>query len=226
MVRKAYLGSLAALASILVGAALSASAAEAAATEPTRIDFETGALEAPPSGFTAELTGKGKPVRWVVLEDPSAPAGSKVVAETSGDGTSNRFPLAVLNGFEAKDVEVSVQFKPVAGEVDQAAGLMVRLQDANNYYIARANALENNVRLYRVVDGHRQQFAGVDVPVPNGRWQTLTLRVEGERFAVALDGRELFQATDQTFSEAGRVGLWTKADSLTHFDDLVVQRLQ
>ena len=192
MVRKACLGSLAALASILVGAGLSASAAEAAATEPTRIDFETGALEAPPPGFTAELTGKGKPVRWVVLEDPSAPAGPKVLAETSGDSTSNRFPLAILDGFEAKDVEVLVRFKPVAGKVDQAAGLVVRLQDSNNYYIARANALENNVRLYRVVDGHRQQFAGVDVPVPNGRWQILSLRVEGERFTVALDGRELF----------------------------------
>ena len=223
---KAFLGSVAALASLLVGATVGASAAEAAATESSRIDFETGTIDASPPGFTAELTGKGKPVRWVVLEDASAPAGPKVLAETSGDSTSNRFPLAVLNGFEAKDVEVSVRFKPVAGKVDQAAGLMVRLQDADNYYIARANALENNVRLYRVVDGRRQQFAGVDVPVPNGRWQTLTLRVEGEQFAVALDGRELFQATDQTFSQAGRVGLWTKADSLTHFDDLVVQRLQ
>jgi hypothetical protein len=221
MMREADLGSLAALAMVL--AAVGASPADPAATEPSRIDFETGALEAPPLGFTAELTGKGKPVRWVVLEDPSAPAGPKVLAETSGDSTSNRFPLAVLDGFEAKDVEVSVRFKPVAGTVDQAAGLVVRLRDADNYYIARANALENNVRLYRVVDGRRQQFAGVDVPVPNGRWQTLTLRVEGEQFTVALDGRELFHATDQTFSEAGRVGLWTKADSLTHFDDFVVQ---
>jgi hypothetical protein len=176
---------MAALASVLVGAALSASAAEAAATG---IDFETGTIEAPPPGFSAELTGKGKPVRWVVLEDPTAPAGPKVLAETSGDSTSNRFPLAVLDGFEAKDVEVSVRFKPVAGKVDQAAGLMVRLQDADNYYIARANALENNVRLYKVVDGRRRQFAGVDVPVPYGRWQTLALRIEGERFAVALDG--------------------------------------
>jgi hypothetical protein len=226
MMREACVGSMAALASVLVGAALSASAAQAAATESSRIDFETAKIEAPPPGFTAELTGKGKPVRWVVLEDASAPAGPKVLAETSGDSTSNRFPLAILDGFEAKDVEVSVRFKPVAGEVDQAAGLMIRVQDADNYYIARANALEDNVRLYRVVDGHRQQFAGVDVPVPNGRWQTLALRVEGERFAVALDGRELFQATDQTFSQAGRVGLWTKADSLTHFDDLIVQRHQ
>jgi hypothetical protein len=219
MRRKAWLGSLAALASILV-------AAEAVATEPSRIDFETGAIEGAPPGFTAELTGKGKPVRWVVLEDPSAPAGPKVVAETSGDSTSNRFPLAVLDGFEAKDVEVSVRFKPVAGAVDQVAGLLVRLRDADNYYIARANALENNVRLYRVVDGRRQQFAGVDVPVPNGHWQTLTLRVDGDRFAVALDGKELFQAIDRTFSNAGRVGLWTKADSLTHFDDLAIRRIQ
>ena len=225
MICKACSRSVAALALVLVGAAVGASAALAATTVPSRIDFETGTIEALPPGFSAELTGKGKPVRWVVLEDPSAPAGPKVLAETSGDSTSNRFPLAILDGFEAKDVEVLVRFKPVAGKVDQAAGLVVRLQDSNNYYIARANALENNVRLYRVVDGHRQQFAGVDVPVPNGRWHILTLRVEGERFTVALDGRELFQATDRTFSGAGRVGLWTKADSLTHFDDLVVQRL-
>jgi hypothetical protein len=224
MMREIDLGSLAALAMVL--AAVGASAADPTATEPSRIDFETGTLEAPPPGFSAELTGKGKPVRWVVLEDPSAPAGPKVLAETSGDSTSNRFPLAVLDGFEAKDVEVSVRFKPVAGTVDQAAGLVVRLRDADNYYIARANALENNIRLYRVVDGRRQQFAGVDVPVPNGRWQTLTLRVEGEQFTVALDQSKLFDATDQTFSEAGRVGLWTKADSFTHFDDLIVQPLQ
>jgi hypothetical protein len=179
-------------------------------SEPRRpISTNFATRPAPPAGFTAELSGKSKPVRWVVLEDPSAPAGPKVVAETSGDSTSNRFPLAVLDGFEAKDVEVSVSFKPVAGEVDQAAGLMVRLKDADNYISPGRTRLRNNVRLYRVVDGHRQQFAGVDVPVPNGRWQTLTLRVEGERFAVALDRRELFQATDQAFSQAGRVGLWT-----------------
>jgi Beta xylosidase C-terminal Concanavalin A-like domain len=226
MIRKACFKSVAALALVSVAVAVGTNAAQAATTEQSRIDFETGTIEAPPPGFTAGLTGKGKPVRWVVLEDPSAPAGPKVLAETSGDSTSDRFPLAVLEGFKAKDVEVSVRFKPVAGKVDQAAGLMVRLQDSNNYYIARANALENNVRLYRVVDGRRQQFAGVDVPVPNGRWQTLTLRVEGERFAVALDERELFQATDGTFSGAGRVGLWTKADSLTHFDDLLVRRTE
>lgn len=188
--------------------------------------FEDAPTGAPPPGFSFALTGRGEPVRWVVLEDPSAPAGAKVVAETSQDRTSDRFPLAILDGFNARDVAVSVRFRPVSGTVDQAAGLVVRLRDPRNYYIARANALENNVRLYRVVDGRRTQFAGVDVPVPRDRWQSLGLRVEGDRLAVSLDGRELFTATDRTFREAGRVGLWTKADSLTHFDGLEVQILQ
>jgi hypothetical protein len=110
--------------------------------------------------------------------------------------------------------------------VDQAAGLMVRVRDPRNYYIVRANALENNVRLYRVVGGRRTQFAGVDVPVPRDRWQSLGLRIEGDRLSVTLDGRELFTATDRTFRGPGRVGLWTKADSLTHFDNLEVQALE
>jgi hypothetical protein len=148
-----------------------------------------------------------------------------VLAETSGDRTSDRFPLAILKDFEATNVEVKVRFKPISGKVDQAAGLMVRVRDEDNYYVARANALEGNVRLYKVVDGRRRQFAGVDVEVPAGKWQELGLRAEGDRLTVSLDGRELFGATDRTFAQAGRVGLWTKADSLTHFDDLVARRL-
>ncbi|WP_207537650.1 hypothetical protein [Sabulicella rubraurantiaca] len=185
--------------------------------------FEDMPAGTPPPGFTFALTGRGRSVRWVVLEDRSSPAGPAVLAETSGDRTSDRFPLAILDGFEARDVAVSVRFRPVSGTIDQAAGLVVRLRDPRNYYIARANALENNVRLYRVVDGRRTQFAGVDVPVPRDRWQTLGLRVEGDRLVVSLDGRELFAVTDRTFREAGRVGLWTKADSVTHFDDFRVE---
>ena len=199
--------------------------AAAQAPQPTPHTFEDAPTGAPPPGFSFALTGRGGPVRWVVQEDPSAPAGGKVLAETSQDSTSDRFPLAILDGFEARDVAVSVRFKPISGTVDQAAGLRVRLRDPRNYYIARANALENNVRLYRVVDGRRTQFAGVDVPVPRDRWQTLGLRAEGERFEVSLDARPLFSATDRTFIEEGRVGLWTKADSLTHFDGFEVARL-
>lgn len=190
-----------------------------------RIDFEAAATGAPPPSFTAALTGKGGPVEWVVLEDQSAPAGPKVLAETSRDQTSDRFPLAILDRFTAKNVDISVRFKPVAGRVDQAAGLMVRVRDANNYYIARANALEDNVRLYKVVNGHRQQFAGKNIEVPQGTWQTLGLIAEENRFAVMLNGEVLFTATDDTFASPGRVGLWTKADSVTHFDDLAVRAL-
>jgi hypothetical protein len=129
----------------------------------------------------------------------------------------------VLDGFEARDVQVSVAFKPVSGRVDQAAGLAVRMKDANNYYIARANALEGNVRLYRVVRGQRAQFAGKDVRIPAGQWQTLGLAAQGDRLEVRLNGDLLFEAHDRTFEDAGRVGLWTKADSLTYFDDLRVE---
>ena len=213
---------------LLAGAGLALPECRAAAQaqrQPPRT-FEDAPTGAPPSGFSFALTGGGGPVRWVVLEDPSAPAGGKVLAETSQDRTSDRFPLAILEGVEARDVAVSVRFKPVSGTVDQAAGLVARLRDRRNYYIARANALEDNVRLYRVVDGRRVQFAGADVPVPRDRWQTLGLRVEGDRFEVSLDGRVLFAAADRTFADAGRVGLWTKADSLTHFDALEVEALR
>jgi hypothetical protein len=207
-------------------ALLAASLSGAQGRQETPLTFEDVPTGAPPPGFSFALTGGGGPVRWVVLEDPSAPAGGKVLAETSQDRTSGRFPLVILDGFEARDVAASVHFRPISGKVDQAAGLMVRVRDSRNYYIARANALENNVRLYRVVDGRRTQFAGVDVPVPRDRWQSLGLRIEGDRLSVTLDGRELFTATDRTFRGPGRVGLWTKADSLTHFDNLEVQALE
>jgi hypothetical protein len=203
----------------------SAADAQSTGASEIRLDFEDAQPGGLPQAFKTSLTGKGGAVKWVVLEDRTAPVGPKVLAETSGDSTSNRFPLAILEAFQAKDVEVSVRFKPISGKVDQAAGLMMRVRDENNYYIARANALENNVRLYKVVDGRRQQFAGVDVPVANGRWQQLTLRVEGDRFTVGLDGKVLFYASDSTFTDAGQVGLWTKADSVTHFDEMVVRRI-
>jgi hypothetical protein len=194
----------------------------AAGNNQVVVDFEDMPPGGPPPGFTAGLTGEGRPVEWVVVEDETAPSGTKALAEVSGDETSYRFPLALYEGLEAEDVVVSVRFKPISGRVDQAAGLVVRAADANNYYIARANALEDNVRLYRVVDGQRQQFAGVDTEVPAGEWQTLELRAEGDLFEVFLDGRSLFTATDDTFGGPGKVGLWTKADSLTHFDDLTI----
>ncbi|MBV1799201.1 hypothetical protein [Siccirubricoccus sp. G192] len=190
-----------------------------------RQDFEDMPVGGPPLGFALGFTGGGPPPRWVVLDDPSAPAGPRVLAETSRDRTDTRFPHAVLDGFEARDVAAAVRFRPVDGRVDQAAGLVVRYRDARNYYVARANALENNVRLYRVVDGRRIQFAGTDARVPRDRWQALGLMVRGDRFEISLDGRMLFAAADRTFTGAGRVGVWTKADSLTHFDALEAEEV-
>jgi hypothetical protein len=132
-------------------------------------------------GFSAGLTGKGPPPAWKIVEDPTAPAGSRVVAETSGDRTDSRFPQLILDGLEAKAVPVTVAFKPVSGRVDQAAGIAVRMKDSDNDDVARANALEGNVRLYKVVGGKRIQFAGTDVRIPAGQWQTLGLGVQGDR---------------------------------------------
>jgi hypothetical protein len=124
-------------------------------------------------GFSAGLTGKGPPPAWKIVEDPTAPAGSRVVAETSGDRTDSRFPQLILDGLEAKAVPVTVAFKPVSGRVDQAAGIAVRMKDSDNDDVARANAHEGNVRLYK--------FAGTDVRIPAGQWQTLGLGVQGDR---------------------------------------------
>jgi hypothetical protein len=191
-----------------------APALRAQGTNMTRIDFES------PVAFQPMLTGRGGPVAWSVIDDPTAPAGPKVLAQTSKDRTDNRFPLAVFDQLVLQDLDVAVRFKPVAGEVDRAAGIAVRLADRDNYYVVRANALEDNVRLYRVVKGDRQQFAGANAKVPSGAWQELRLVVRGTRFEVFFAGKSLYSATDATFSAAGRVALWTKADSVTSFDDL------
>jgi hypothetical protein len=213
------------LSALVLAACLGAGPTAAQQASAPRFDFEGIQAGSVPPGFSPGLTGKGLRAAWKVVDDPTAPAGAKVVAETSGDRTSDRFPLLVLDGFEAKDVQVTVAFKPVSGRVDQAAGLVVRLRDPDNYYIARANALESNVRLYKVVGGKRSQFAGKDVVVSSGRWQTLGLSIQGDRLEVRLNGVALFEARDQTFKDAGQVGLWTKADSITYFDDLRVQAL-
>ncbi len=185
-----------------------------------RSHAQGGRIDLVSASFQPMLTGKGGPVAWSVIDDPSAPMGSKVLAQTSKDGIDYRFPLAVFDEPVLRDLDAAVRFKPISGEVDRAAGIAVRLSDRDNYYVVRANALEDNVRLYRVVKGDRQQFAGANAKVPSGVWQELRLVVRGTRFEVFFGGKSLFSATDATFTTAGRVALWTKADSVTSFDDL------
>jgi len=194
----------------------------AAAGKTMALDFDTAEVGRLPAGFSTALTGRGGAGAWRIIEDSTAPSGGKVLAQTSTDKTSYRFPLCVYDQLTATDATVSVRFKAVSGTVDQAAGLVARFKDKDNYYVVRANALENNVRLYKVERGDRKQFAGVDVKVPAGQWHLLTLDVKGTHFRVFLNDALLFEADDTTLRNAGRVGLWTKADSVTYFDDLTI----
>jgi len=132
----------------------------------------------------------------------------------------------VYEPLPAQDVEASVRFKAISGKGDRAGGLAVRVRDADNYYVVRANALEDNVRLYRVVKGDRQQMASASAKVSSGAWHTLTLRAEGDRFSVSFDGKPLLTHSDRTFTGLGKVALWTKADSVTRFDRLDIRPLQ
>jgi hypothetical protein len=201
------------------------------ATKEVAVDFEKVDAGKTPPGFTAALTGGGAGVSWVVENDPSSPAGAKVLAQTSKDKTNRRYPVCVYDDLSAKDVDVSVRFRPISGEVDQAAGLVWRYRDNDNYYIVRANALENNVVLYKTKDGVRTDLPvkgkdsgyGVKADVPKDKWSTLKVSAAGNSFVVSLNDRPLFEVVDDTFSAAGKVGVWTKADSVTHFDDLRIQ---
>jgi len=181
-------------------------------------------LGSPPSGFTFARTGRGGEGEWRIVEDPTALAG-RAIEQSSTDRTDYRFPLAIHDSLSAANLTVELRFKAVGGKIDQAGGIAVRLEDADNYYVARANALEDNVRFYRVVQGRREQLGGANLRVTANEWHTLGLRAEGERFTVSYDGKTLFSASDSTFTEAGGVALWTKADSITRFDQVNITPL-
>jgi hypothetical protein len=175
--------------------------------------------------FTPWRTGEGAAAEWTVVADATA-EGGRAIVQVSKDNTDYRFPLAIYKPFSGKDLEFSVRFKPVAGTVDQAGGIAVRLSTPDDYYIARANALEDNVRFYRVVKGKREQLASANAKVTANQWHTLSLKAEGERFTVSFDGNQMLSAQDQTFSDAGKVALWTKADSVTYFDTISITPLK
>jgi hypothetical protein len=177
-----------------------------------------------PADFGTARTGQGAASAWLVLEDRSV-EGGRVLAQTSTDPTDYRFPLAFYDKLSATNVDVSVRFKAVAGRVDRAGGIAIRMTDANNYYVVRANALEDNVNFYRVVQGSRREIMGGSAKVASGAWHVLGLRAEGDNFAISFNGKTLFTAKDGTFANAGKVALWTKADSVTHFHALKISTL-
>jgi hypothetical protein len=201
--------------------------ASPASAQSAAIDVDISAMEPgrPPLGFDFWRTGKGKPGEWVVVKDSSA-ANGQAIAQTSMDQTDYRFPLAVYEPMPSmKNVDATVHCKPVSGSVDQACGVAVRVTTPDDYYVARANALEDDVRFYRVVKGRREQIARANAKVAKNDWHTLALRAEGDRFTVSFDGKQLYAATDKTFANPGKVALWTKADSVTHFDKITITSL-
>jgi hypothetical protein len=188
------------------------------------IAWDSMAIGAAPPNFEFRHTGRGSPGRWTVVSDESAAAG-RAIEQVSTDATDYRFPLAIYGQGEAKNLQVTVRFKAISGQIDRAGGLALRLMNADNYYVVRANALENNVRFYRIVNGNREQLQGADEPVSANEWHLLELRAEGDRFTIQFNGRVLFTAVDRTIAKAGKVALWTKADSITRFDRPVIQVL-
>jgi Domain of Unknown Function (DUF1080) len=198
---------------------------------PQVIRFDREILGTVPAGWTIATTHPGAPARWESMRDESAPSPPTVFAQLSQDKAAGRFPLAIWNGVSIRDGEISVAFKAVDGSIDRAAGILWRYQDPGNYYIVRANALENNVVLYKVEKGIRTSIAprglpsrsyGVKHQIPSGRWNRLTVDFHEAVFTVFLNQERLFEAQDTTFDKPGKVGLWTKADSVTYFDDFTI----
>ena len=178
------------------------------------INFDNDTAGSLPSAWRQGVTGKGSP-RWTVKADPSAPSKPHVL-EQSGSGA---FPWCVLAKAALENGFVEVRFKPISGREDQAGGVVWRWKDGDNYYVARANALENNVSLYHTTNGRRITIKYVDAPVPGNVWHTLRVEFSGRRIKVALDGKSYIELEDSHIAGAGAVGLWTKADSVTAFDD-------
>ncbi len=194
------------------------------------VNFDSAKPGSVPPGWTVTPNAATAP-EWEVVKDLSAPSPPYVLAEVTkgaaGDARGGPCPLAILDKTNVKDGDLSVKVKPVAGKQDRAGGLVWRYRDPDNYYLLRANALENSIVLYKVEDGKRTPLAsrgaptsfGVKHPVPSNQWSVLKVQFRGPLFSVYFNHRRLFEVQDDTFRLAGKVGLWTRADGVTYFDD-------
>jgi hypothetical protein len=196
----------------IIMVALTVFSATAALGETDNFDQEKPGTV--PAGWSCGVTGKGNPL-WAVAADASAPSAPNVLRQ-AGSGT---FPWCVKKGASVSEGFVEVKFKPEKGREDQAGGLVWRWKNGDNYYVARANALENNVSLYYTVGGRRNTIKYVDAPVPRNVWHTLRVEFAGKRIKVLLDGKRYIEEEDDRIGGDGAVGVWTKADSVTSFDD-------
>jgi hypothetical protein len=188
------------------------------------ITFAKDDLGKVPKGWTAAKTGKGEGSVWKVVEDSTAPSKRGFALAQTAKSPGQTFNLCILDDSNYQQVEVSVAFKAVEGKIDQGGGIVWRYQDADNYYIARYNPLEDNFRLYKVVAGKRMQLATKEeIALKAGEWHTIKIAMEGNKIECKLNGKQIFEATDDAFPKAGKIGLWTKADAQTHFDEFKVK---
>ncbi len=195
------------------------------------INFDSATPGGVPPGWVSVTANPGPAPKWEVLKDPSAPSPPYVFAQLSHNHDSSRCPLAIFDRTEIRDGDLSVKVKPVEGKEDRTGGLVWRYRDPNNYYLVRANATENNIIVYKVEDGKRIPLAskgapassfGVRHPVPANQWSVLKVQFHGPLFSVYFNHKRLFEVQDFTFRKSGKVGLWTKSDSVTYFDDFRV----
>ena len=169
--------------------------------------------------FQFAAVGPGKPGEWSIIENDAG----RVLAQTDTDPAENRFPLAIYRPFSGRDVFVSIRFMTISGATDQAAGVLVRFTSVDDYYLARASALQNTVDLYRIAAGRRTMIGSMEVNVSGQAWHTLGVAARDERLTIFFDDRELFVAIDRRFpGPPGKVGLWTRADSVTWFESLKI----
>src|SRR5216110_325955 len=178
------------------------------------VNFDDMKVGVPPPGWTATQTGSGT-AKWAIEKDESAPSKPNVLKQSR----QATFPVCIKDDTSLKDGFVEVKFKPVSGKEDQAGGVIWRAKDSNNYYIARANALEDNVTIYHTVGGRRVAFKRASMKVASNQWHTIRADFQGSHFTVTFDGKKALEWDDQTFKQAGKVGVWTKADRVTLFDD-------
>ncbi len=189
-------------------------------------DFEKDKVGRLPKNWSQAFTGRGDATEWKVVDDN----GNHVLAQLSTNNPNYHFNVVVFDELNLDYVIMAVRLKAVAGKMDQGGGFVWRYKDANNYYVVRANPLEDNVVLYKVVDGKRTDLPvlgkgrtyGVDVPKLGNDWFDLSVEVDSDLFTVYLNSKELFQVKDQSISGVGKIGLWTKADAVTYFDDFRV----
>jgi hypothetical protein len=178
------------------------------------VNFDNLKTGPPPPGWTATKTGSGE-AKWSIEADATAPSQPNVLKQ-SGQAT---YPVCIKDDTSLQNGFVAVKFKPISGKEDQAGGVIWRAKDSNNYYVARANALEDNVTIYHTISGRRTEKKRTSMKVATNQWHDLRVDFQSNHFTVTLDGKKAIEWDDETFKEAGKVGVWTKADSVTLFDD-------